>query len=72
VAQDLDSQRSKSRAQKCPGFEWGPGGGGGRRLENNMVLVLWVCNRGSHVVKYLRKVVIALLSLRDIVSGDQD
>jgi hypothetical protein len=47
-------------------------GRGGRRLENNMVSVLWVRNRGFHVVKYLRKVVIALLSLRVIVSGGQD
>jgi hypothetical protein len=70
IAQGLDSGRSKSMAQRCPGFEWDPGRGG--ELENNMLSVLWVCNRGFHVVKYLRKVVIALLSLQGMVSGGQD
>ena len=37
-----------------------------------MVSVLWVFNQSFHVVKYLSKVVTALLSLQDIVSGRQD
>jgi hypothetical protein len=37
-----------------------------------MVSVLWVCNRGFYVGKYLRKVIIALLGLWDVVSGGQD
>ena len=45
--------------------------GGGQRLENNIVSVLCVFNRSFHVVKDLCEVVIALLSLRDIVSGRQ-
>jgi hypothetical protein len=45
---------------------------GTRHLENNVVSIVWVCNWGFHVVNYLRKVVMALLSLRDLVSGGQD
>ena len=37
-----------------------------------MVLVLWEFNRSFHIVKYLRKVNTARLSMRDIVSGRQD
>jgi len=37
---------------------------GGRRLENNMVSVLCVFNRSFHKVKYLCKVVNAVLSRR--------
>ena len=31
-----------------------------------MVSVLWVFNQGFHILKYLSKVVTALVSLRDI------
>ena len=37
-----------------------------------MASVLWLFDRSFHVVKFLFKVVIAVLSLRDIVSGRQD
>jgi hypothetical protein len=44
----------------------------GQRLENKVVSVLWVFNWSCHVVKYLSKVVTALLCLWDIVSGCKD
>ena len=47
-------------------------GAEGWRLENNKVSVLWVFNRSFHLVKYLCKVVNALLSVRDRVSGHRD
>jgi len=49
----------------------GPGRGG-RHLEYNRASILLFFNRSFHVVKYLCKVVIAVLSLRDIVSGRQN
>ena len=65
--------RPRPRTQSCPGFEWGAGGGGGgRRMEYKMVSVLWVFNLSVHVLKYLRKVVTALLNLLGTVSGRQD
>ena len=45
---------------------------GGRHLEYNRASVLFFFNRSLHVVKYLCKVVIAVLSLRGIVSGRQN
>ena len=41
----------------------------GQRLENKIVSVSWAFNWSCHVVKYLSKVITALLSLWDIVSG---
>ena len=43
-----------------------------RRLENKLVVVLSEFDRSFHTVKYLRKVVIVWLSLRDILSGQQN
>ena len=42
---------------------------GGGHLANKMVSVLWVFNQSFHILKYLSKVITALVSLRDIVSG---
>jgi hypothetical protein len=47
-------------------------GRGGWRMKNKMVSVLWAFNRSFHIVKYLHKVVTALLNLQDTVSGRQD
>ena len=41
-------------------------------MENEMVSVLWVFDQSFCVEKYLHKVITALLSLWDIVSGCQD